>query len=315
MTDRIKRKRPAEVKMDGRVASALSRRQSGAQTGKQDDARKVVVPYFGDKDDTPMLQLLKETPPVMQRHREGDRLHVSDVISKCVRRIVIMERMGVRHPSEKIADGRGITFAIGDALHDYITSRFVQGHPDKVYARWGCACGQTTEDGIYSRIREKSCANCGGSLTVHHEIPFAHSALPLTGSPDIVLYMDDYGAYYLIELKSMAGTQWKDLARPLPDHVVQLSFYWKILHDEGYPLVDKASIIYANKEFSFKLPYKEFMIDPQAEGVLDPYIEDIEAVVRARAGGAIPARTFCASPDSPEAKKCPVAVSCFGLRE
>lgn len=271
-----------------------------------------VVPYTGDADAPPIMQFLKESPPQRQTYRGRQNLHVSDLITKCVRKVALMERLGVRHPTEKVADGRGITFAIGDALHAFVTNRITQGHPDKVYASWSCACGHSKEVALFSKVKDKQCAKCGTHLTKHDEVPFVHPQWPVTGSPDLILYMAPSRAYYVTELKSMAAAPWKELVRPLPDHVVQVTFYWHILHALGWPLVDKVSILYVNKELSFKSPYKEFLVDPQAPGILDPYMPDIQAFMAFRGNGPLPPRTFCETQDAVSAKACPVAVSCFG---
>lgn len=312
---RARRVRPVAIRLTGRVAQALTRRTRQGTADAADDA-PYVAEYFGEDTDTPLIELLKATPYVSQKYRgqTGSNVHVSDVISKCLRKIVLMERMELRHPTEKLVEGQGITFAIGDALHDYLTSRFVSGNPDKVWASWSCACGQTRKKGLYSKVSKFVCEQCDTSLTKHKEVAFPDEELQLTGSPDIILYMDEYGAYYIVELKSMSAAQWKELVRPVPDHVIQISFYWHLLHRAGWPLVNRCSILYANKEFSFKLPYKEFLIDPQVPGRLDPYLEDLQAFRDAREGGDLPTRTFCSSIDSAGAKACPVAVTCFGCK-
>lgn len=315
MVDRTRRVRPVAVKLEGRLANAMSRRRAKVSGETEDLPDDRIVQYFGEDDDTPMMELLKQAPVVSRNHRSGANLHVSDLISKCVRRIVLSERLGIRPPAEKLVEGQSITFAIGDAVHSYITSRFIKGHPSKVYAEWVCACGHEKKIGLFSKVSKSSCEHCGTNLVNHREVPFLHPDYPLTGSPDLVLKLDDHGAYYLVELKSISATQFKELVRPQPDHVVQLTFYWHILKANGWRLVDKASILYANKEFSFKLPYKEFLIDPQEPGRLDPYMEDLKAVQDARDGGPLPARTFCSSIDSADAKKCPVCVACFGVDE
>lgn len=308
---RVRRTRPVAIRLTPRVAQALARR--GGQE-KEAGAAGDVVPYFGQEEDNPVIELLKEAKPRMQtfRGKPGGNLHVSDVIGKCLRKIVLMERMNQTHPAEKLAEGQGVTFAIGDALGAYVTNRVTEGHGDMIWARWSCRCGETAKRGLYAQVSQHECPTCGWPLTKHHEVAFPDEEWQVTGSPDIILYMDEYGAYYIVELKSMAGSMWKDLVRPIPDHVIQVTFYWHLLHRAGWPLVNRCSIVYTNKEFMFKLPYKEFMVDPQVAGRLDTYLEDLEAFRTGREGGALPLRTFCASLDAPGAKACPVAVSCFG---
>lgn len=308
---RARRTRPVEVKLTGRIAQAFGRRNRPAETASEG---AYVAEWFGDADETPLMELLKATPMTTQvfRGKPGGNLHVSDVIGKCLRKIILMERLEQRHPAEKIMDGRGVTFAIGDALGTFVTKRVAGGHPDKLWANWKCRCGQTSWKGLLAKASKFTCEVCEGPLDQHNEVPFPDAEWMITGSPDIIIRMDQYGAFYIVELKSMAANEWKELARPLPDHVIQVTFYWHILHRAGWPLVDRCSILYTNKEFSFKNPYKEFLVDPRTEGTLDPYLEDLAAFRAAREGGALPPRSGCASIDSTNAKACPVAVTCFG---
>lgn len=319
MTTRPRRARPtteasAPQASQGGAAGALSRRVRRPKDGSPIEKSAPVVLEYQGTEEAPMLLLLKGSPVTRQSHRKGSNLHVSDLIGKCVRRIALIEHLAIPHPAERLPDGQGITYAIGDALHEYVTSRFTSGSPGRVYASWGCACDATRKIGTFSEAqRQGTCPECNTALSKHHEIPFIHPDYPLTGSPDVVLRMPEYGgAFFITELKSMAAAQWKELVRPLPEHAVQVSFYWNILHALGLPLVDKVSIVYVNKEYSFKLPYKEFLVDPRKPGRLDPYMEELSAFTAFRAGGPLPPRTMCASLDTTTAKSCPVCVSCFG---
>jgi len=303
---KVSRVRVSDFKPSGGAASALSRR-----TGRGNVAPRSVVAYFGEDADTPIIEMLKGIRPESQSFRGGEHVHVSDVISKCIRKIAIMRRMDLRHPQESLMDGHAITFAIGEALHDYVKAKFTKGHPDKVWAEWKCSCGATSHTGTFSSIPTKQCPECCTAVDKHNEVPFVDPEYMLKGNPDLILWMDQYGAYYVIEIKSIAAEPWKELARPLPDHTVQIAFYWNILKKAGYPVVDKVSILYVNKEFSFKFPYKEFMIDPQAVD-LGIYWDDLAALKASGEGGPLPMRVVCATDSAPEAKKCPVCVTCFG---
>lgn len=319
MTDKkIPRARVSDFRPVGGAAAALGRRTSRQAPEAPVAARKastkptrVVVPYFGNDDDTPMIQMLKATRPAADNFRTGDNIHVSDVIKRCVRKIALMRRMNMKHPSETIMDGQGITFAIGDAVHDYVKGRFIKGHPGAVYARWSCACGTTTHDGTFSSRPKPECPQCGLAVDKHNEISYIHPEYRLKGTPDLLLWLDQYAAIFVCELKSMAAEMFKELVRPIPDHTVQVALYWHILKHLKIPVVDRVSLVYVNKEYSFKLPYKEFMVDPTKVD-LSPYWEDLEALKEADEGGALPLRTMCGSLSAPEAKKCPVCVTCFG---
>lgn len=307
MTDRkINRAASAQTRPTGGVSSTISRR-----TGKV-VPKVTIAEYFGEAEDTPTIEMLKACKPIYQAFRAGDYVHVSDVIGKCIRKIALMKKLNMRHPQESVMEGRAITFAIGDALHDHVKARFLSGHPDKVYANWSCRCKTTTYEGVFSRRPITVCPKCETKVDVQSEVPFVYAEYALEGTPDVVLWLDQYGAYYIVEIKSIAAQPWKELVRPLPDHKVQVALYWHILKSKGLPLVNRVSILYVNKEFSFKYPYKEFMIDPTTVDT-EPYIEDLEALISANAGGPLPPRITCGSNAAPEAKKCSVCVSCFAL--
>lgn len=307
MTERrVPRERAVASAPKGGAATALSRR-----TGRGAPQDRLVVPYFGEAGDTPMIEMLKAVRPTSQSFRSGEFVHVSDVISKCVRKIALMRRMNMRHPQESLMDGQAITFAIGDSVHDYVKAKFTKGHPTKVWAEWRCPCGESSHRGTFASRKITDCPKCEMPIDKHNEVPFIDQEYLLKGTPDLLLWMDEYGAFYIIEIKSMAAGMFNELARPLPDHTVQIALYWAILKKLKVPVVDRVSILYVNKEFSFKFPYKEFMLDPQQVD-LSVYWADLEALNASTDGGPLPARVMCGSETAPDAKKCPVCVTCFG---
>lgn len=311
MTDkRLTRRRVVEAVTTTTTDSlrgALSRRNGRAPRALSD-----VVPYFGDDNDTPALLLLKAAAPTTQRFRKGTHLHVSDVVKKCVRKMALMQRMNMTHPAETIYDGQGVTFAIGEALHDFVKGRFIAAHPDKVWAEWSCPCDATREVAIFNRRKVQTCPVCKCAVNKHNEVAFEHTDYPLVGNPDLVLWLEEYGAFLVVEIKSINAANYKELVRAEPDHKVQVCWYWDLLKVNKMPVLDKVSVLYVNKEFSFKLPYTEFLIDPKDESILESYREDLNDYMIATDGGPLPPRVFCGSSTSPHAKKCPVAVTCFG---
>lgn len=259
-------------------------------------------------------ELMKASKARLRPYRHGTHTHVSDVIHKCVRKLALTRRLGVLNPSDRMPEGQSLTFAQGDAIHDYVKKRFIDGYPDRVWAQWSCPCGDTTVGPVtYARRPKKPCTNCGKVPATHVEYALFDEEYEVVGSPDLVLYLDEFPAYYVDEIKSMTAKQWDVLERPVPDHVIQSTFYWFLMRKLGYSMVDQLSITYVKKEWSFKWPYKEFIVKPlENEKVLDPFLDDLKALVDARDPGApLPPRVFCATQDAPEAKKCSVCVSCF----
>lgn len=264
-----------------------------------------------------VIDLLKAGKPPYDSFREGTHVHVSDIISKCARKIALIRRLGLRHQPRQLLDGHAITFAQGHAIHDFIKKRFVDGHPDKVWAKWECPCGATmTEPMVYAELsREHACPTCKKIPRKYHEVGLADDDLEVVGSPDLILYLKDYPLYYPIEIKSMTAKQWEELERPVPDHVIQALFYWKLMRERNFPLPDQLSILYVKKEYTFKLPYKEFIIHPQQQTKrLDSFVEDLEVIAAARnPKNPLPPRVTCGTMESPEAKQCSVCVTCFQL--
>lgn len=297
--------RVIQSRPSGGASAALGRRL------RREAPKRDVVDVDWDAERSPAIELLKAAKPESQSFRSIEKVHVSDLISKCIRKIALMHKLDLRHPQESVMDGQGITFAIGEAVHDYVKNRFIKGHPDKVHARWTCLCGSTEFVGLYNARPKNKCEQCSTQVHKHNEVRYTDEATKLTGAPDLLLWMDDLGAFYIIEIKSISAEAWKELVRAEPNHKVQVSLYWWLLRRAGIPVVNRVSVLYANKEFSFKFPYKEFVLDPQTVD-LSAYTDDLETLAAALRGGDLPPRVMCGTMDAPEAKKCPVRVTCFG---
>jgi len=258
---------------------------------------------------------LNRAPQLFNHQRDGDNLHVSDLLGKCIRKLALSKRMNVKLPPERIYDGLGLTFAQGDAIHDYIKARIATGHPELMYGTWSCKCGRTsTPEPTTLASSTQTCPHCLTPVNQYHEIRVVDPEYGVTGSPDVLMLLDRFDVFHITEIKSINGEAFKELVRPLPDHILQVVFYWHLMNRAGYSLTDRVSILYSNKAYSFKSPYKEFVIDARAEvHRLEPYIEDAKAFKIALAGGELPVRSMCATRDTPDAKKCPMADMCFSL--
>jgi hypothetical protein len=196
--ERVIRLRPA-----GGASVALGRRN------RREVPEVKVVEYKDNEFPTPAIRLLRTIKPETQEFRSTGAVHVSDLISKCVRKIALMSKLNMRHPQEQVVDGQGITFAIGDALHDYVKARFIKGHPDKVWARWTCHCGQKEHTGLFAKRPKTTCEHCNAQLTKYNEVRLQDTDSPLVGSPDLLLWLDEYNAFYIIEIKSISAEGWK----------------------------------------------------------------------------------------------------------
>lgn len=263
-----------------------------------------------------MNTMLRGMRPVVDAFRGGDNLHVSDVLKKCLRQIALVKSMDARPAGRKLRDSEVITFRQGDAIHDFVKQRFVDNHSSSVFGKWACVCGKkVTSPMLHSQVHDKhTCEVCGVVPYRYVEVPIIDKEYGLVGNPDLLLYLSQYSAYHVTEIKSMNKDQFEELLRPVPDHILQVTFYWHLMKRAGRRLTDRPSILYVNKAWSFKNPYKEFLVDAvAAEKRLRPYIEDLmqlNAYVGGEDGAELPPRT-CPKVDSPAAKDCPVRVRCF----
>lgn len=276
---------------------------------------------FKVTEEAPVSSLFDANRYAGRPPRLGEYLHVSDLVNKCTRRIALIERMKLTPPVRGLSLSDALTFAQGDAVHDALRDRLVKSAPDRAYGRWGCRCGTTVTDkpGIFSAVPATMvCPACKGTLNVYHELTVRDEDHKITGSPDFLLYSPTNNFLLVTEIKSMSHDMWKDLARPIPEHVLQVAFYWYLLSRAGYRLADKASILYATKSYVFRgSPIKEMLVDMPAlmdSGRLTTYIAYADAVKAARHGGALPDRP-CASPEQTNAKNCDVCVQCFGVSD
>lgn len=289
------------------LASSLSSRRGGGGKPAGDD----IVPF--DLSDTPLIDALKAAPRMYSHFRNDGYIHVSDALSKCLRQIALLRQLKMTFPATQLNDGQALTYAQGDAIHDFLKRRFLVSHKDHIFGDWSCDCGDTTIEKVTMRAAERHrCETCNGHLNRYKECRLINEEYNLSGSPDISLR---YSAMLVGEFKSMAAKLFDELTRPVPDHVLQATFYWKLYKLCGYSVYPVVSILYVKKDWTMKLPYKEFIVDAVAnEKRLDPYLEDLQEFKAAAQTGTLPARTVCGTPDAPPAKNCPVCVACFARK-
>lgn len=269
--------------------------------------------------DYPLGEIIDRVRYDMRPARPGDHLHVSDLLHKCIRKKAIENRFGVVPAQQRLSMSDIITFNMGDAVHDTIKDRARMGAPDKVWGIWSCKCEylKHEEPCVYADIdQEETCPHCKTTVKQYHEVSMFDDEYGVVGNPDLVLYFPRKDALHVAEVKSIAHKGWEELVRPDPKHVLQVVFYWHLMHRKGYKLTDRCSIFYVTKQWQFgdKTVYKEFLVDPVTSiSRLAPYIEDAKAYKAALTNDKadLPLRSFCAHVDAKTAKSCNVSGICW----
>jgi len=309
------RRRVLDVGKSAPALSVIRRRRVPGATAQESMTGRVV--HIPEGDDF-TINMLKAIPGEVDHHRNSGDIHISTLLTGCLRKIAISERYKIAFPSSVVSDTLGITFAQGHAIHQFVKNQFKRGHPDKLFGRWSCLCGQTTtEPMVENDIPARQCKSCGMRPSLYEEVGLVDQEHGIVGSPDIVLFLSRQKAYYPIEIKSLSHELWREIVRPKPDHVLQVVFYWYLLRNLGHSVPDQVSLLYVTKGFNFKTPYKEFIIRPAAElPRLVEYLDEAKVLKEFRTNdGPLPARKMCSSIGCRSAKECHVAVTCFNLPE
>lgn len=281
-----------------------SRKRRGLRKGVvvETETRDVVIPHL-------------HTNPSAQQFREGEYMHASDLIYRCTRAMALSDQLAVPFTPELVFDGRGLTFAQGRAIQDYVTNRLKTNASEKLYGDWRCLCQEKRHTGTYDTARRLSaCERCKGQVVNYHEITIQNEKYKIIGSVDLSLI--ENRALYVIECKSINKKDWDAQVRPQPDHVIQLLLYWFLMREAGYSLNEMGSILYVVKEFKIGSPYKEWQVNCVEQidrGRLRDYLNDAMVLKRARARNELPPRITCADMNSPAARKCSFALQCFSL--
>lgn len=254
--------------------------------------------------------------PPANNFRDGDYLHVSDLVYKCTRMIALSKELGQPIRGESIMDSRGVTFATGHAIQEYVTGRMKTNFPEMLWGNWSCRCGDEMRGHVtWAEVQdEPACHQCGSKIENYVETIWRSEDMKLTGAVDLMLKLPT-GHLYPIEVKSIAGARFEDLTRPVPDHLIQALFYWHLIRENGFQVMDQLSILYVKKEFVFGNPYKELLVQPSnyENRITDFMDEARELKAYMTGGGPLPVRTTCSHPQASGARECPFALQCFAI--
>lgn len=278
------------------------------------------VVTFGDEQTNLFSSLLSRARTLGRPSRQTEYLHVSDLLSKCIRRIALLEQLKAPLTATGLSLAQSLTFAQGDAIHETVKHRIAISHPSLMWGNWTCRCGNATtaEPTTLDKASAVVCQSCSGCMTRYVEVPMRNEEYKIVGTPDVLTLIPEHQALHVTELKSISHDAWKELARADPEHQIQVLFYWYLMRELGYRVDSRVSIVYVTKGHVFKgVPWKEFTIDAQAmveAGRLDPYLQEAAAIKAFRQGGKLPKR-ICQDAGVTQAKNCEACLACFGARD
>ncbi len=265
----------------------------------------------------PMTDILAHARATVRPARSNDYLHVSDLIHRCMRAVALQEFLQQARPAQQLRLADQLTFAQGDAIADVALKAVLGVSPTTLWGNWECRCKQTrttTPRTAAEATPDTVCEHCNQPLDNYVEVPMFNDEYKIVGNPDILLYLEQFDAFHIVELKSITPNDFPDLLNPKPEHILQSIFYWWLMQRLGYRLTTKVSIVYFNKGHSFRgSPYKEFLVDVASQVArLDMFLEEALALKAYREGTApMPERTRCTTADDSLAKKCHVCQACF----
>jgi hypothetical protein len=247
--------------------------------------------------------------------RGGDYVHVSDLIGKCLRMIAIHRVTGLPIPSEPMSDFLGLTFDMGNAIHDYVRRKITTHSPDAIYGNWSCACHASSWIGTFTDVRGEACGTCGCGPRNYGEMVIRNEEYKIVGSIDLTMLIEN--VFYLSEIKSIKHDVWQGMTGPLPDHMLQIMMYWELARLAGWPIYDTVSVIYVTKGFQFSgSPYKEFVLEAsQYTHRIAPLFEDAKELAECTDADTLPPNLDCPARNAPKARKCPMVTPCFEFEQ
>lgn len=271
-----------------------------------------------DQEYDPLMDGFKRARNMFREARKDGYLHISDLLHRCMKAKVLQARYGMEPPPQQLTLSDQFTYAQGDAIHDLAKAIQVREQPNKVWGKWKCRCGTLRHDEpcLFAEVEPETCPHCGTEVNEYVEVSMHNDELKVVGNPDLLLYEADLDAFHINELKSMSAEMYKELVRPVPEHVLQVVAYWQLMHWLGYRLTNRVTICYITKgwQFGSTLPMKSFTLFVEPEL---PRLNDLwNAAEQYRASEAGETAELppglCSTSRDKHAKDCNVCRICFG---
>lgn len=261
---------------------------------------------------------------------EDEWIRVSSIGNMCPREEAICSKNNIIR-EDKVDGDAGLNFEFGNAIHWLFQNRAI-ARTGYIVGSWRCTyCGEIYGSRDSKMVpRPESCIRCGAvagdrprvlGRPIDDVMPHAfiyieewlgNEEFKIGGSPDGQMVFCDPNNYTnddltLLEFKSSNENNFGKY-KDCPDfgHVIQTQVYMWLTG------LRKAKIIYFNKNFS---PYKHNPIHEHDleydEECIDRVKEAVSSLRIGAAGGPLPERNVCSTPDCSRAIKCKARDICF----
>lgn len=269
-------------------------------------------------------------------------VHVSDLMKAgtytkfCARQYTISLSEGRGETIiQKIPPGMRLLHTIGHAVQDHVTNGFLANSPyaDKVWGDWICRCGNTKVCYRFKPIKgEYICIVCKQEPSIYQEPDITLPKYNLVGHPDLLVIWGDKLHIYEIKTIDRKGVDFALLDQPLGDHTLQGSLYYWIMksmylrdRNREYPasvpydidpMVNYVYVDRSNNNLFGRTFYKEFTKRASPLSRIEPIMDGAKQLKEALASKVLPPRlSICKTIESPRAKQCECAVTCFSRQK
>lgn len=237
----------------------------------------------------------------------------------------------------KIPPGMRLLHALGHAAQSHITNEFIarSANRDKVWGNWRCRCGQfAVHFKFKSEVAAEKCHVCKQAPEIYEEISITWHDYNITGHPDLIIVWN--GILHIYEIKTIdrQGVDFDAMEAPLGDHTLQGSMYYWIIrsiieretaqlaeHPGAFnrsipfdidPFVNYIYVDRSNKNLFKRIFYKEFVKRASNMERITPMLDLAQSLRDSLKTKILPPRLdVCGGPNSPRAKNCHCALSCF----
>lgn len=248
--------------------------------------------------------------PVLRGARNTEYLHVSHLITQCVRQKALARKLRVPLPSQELWDSQSITFKTGEGIGEFIVDR-MKAMDGRVYGDWRCPCRQSKYTGLQTIAQSMVCNTCGHPTDIYEELHLKDEDYMLVGHCDLAVEWDN--ALYLTEIKSTNENGANEVQNaPKMDHLLQLLFYIYMARRAGLEVHSRASVLYVRKEWMRGNPYTEHVITYEDHAhLLEPYLAEALEYAEFFDTKLLPTRTVCSEMTDTRATQCYLCHECF----